>query len=76
MQYPRIVICTRCGQQMWAGPPDEPQRECALCQKKDERDRSQGCPSCGGSGYVRSEYGLPDGRVIRQTEPCGDCRSR
>lgn len=32
------------------------------------------CTSCGGTGYIREEYRLPDGRMDHLTHPCGDCR--
>jgi hypothetical protein len=32
-----LTTCARCGKAMWAGPPGEPQRDCALCQLADAR---------------------------------------
>lgn len=71
-----LTVCKRCGKQMWAGPPDEPQRPCWSCQQAESRAKSATCRSCGGTGYVTGEYRFPGGRVHRQTEPCGDCRAR
>lgn len=45
-----LTTCTRCGKPMWAGPPGEPQRDCALCQLADER--GAGAPPVHVRGYV------------------------
>ncbi|MGN6561737.1 MAG: hypothetical protein ACTHMU_03675 [Thermomicrobiales bacterium] len=83
---PHFVRCTICGARhdetypylpepgKFGGRTSASDRQAATTSAPtDAQQGAETCPHCLGKGYIAGEYRFDDGRVYRQSEPCGEC---